>query len=69
MRIPEDLSVVGFDDIRLAWFTTPRLTTVQRPQAMVAEYAFRALPSGMDRPSTSQPIEGYELITHLVVRQ
>src|SRR5215472_8522913 len=33
VRIPEELSVVGFDDIRIAEFTTPPLTTVQMSQS------------------------------------
>ena len=31
LRIPEDISVVGFDDIRLAAFANPPLTTVHEP--------------------------------------
>lgn len=30
-KVPEDLSIVGFDDIPLAWQIRPRLTTVQQP--------------------------------------
>jgi DNA-binding LacI/PurR family transcriptional regulator len=32
LRLPEDLSVVGFDDLFLAAFTDPPLTTVQQPK-------------------------------------
>lgn len=39
IRIPEDLSVVGFDDIPMATFTLPRLTTVRMPLAEMAAAA------------------------------
>lgn len=31
IRIPEDLSVMGYDDSNIAWMTTPSLTTVKQP--------------------------------------
>src|SRR5438552_3833664 len=36
LNIPRDLSVIGFDDIRLAQFMTPPLTTVQTSQPEIA---------------------------------
>jgi len=43
IAIPRDLSVVGFDDIRLAQFMIPPLTTVQMSQMELAKIALRAL--------------------------
>jgi DNA-binding LacI/PurR family transcriptional regulator len=43
LNIPGDLPVVGFDDIRMAQFTTPPLTTAQLPQFEIANMAFSRL--------------------------
>ncbi len=43
LRIPRDISVVGFDDIREAAYQTPRLTTVRQPLREMGETAARTL--------------------------
>jgi DNA-binding LacI/PurR family transcriptional regulator len=48
MRIPEDLSVIGFDDIHIARFTVPPLTTVRMSCQDLARSAFKALRSHME---------------------
>jgi LacI family transcriptional regulator len=42
-RVPEDLSVTGFDDVPLAAYVTPELTTVAQPYEQMAEQATRRL--------------------------
>jgi LacI family transcriptional regulator len=69
ITIPTDLSVVGFDDIRLAQFMTPPLTTVQMSQKELAQIAFRALLDEFGRESQSTQKSEYELITSLVLRR
>lgn len=68
IRIPDDLSVVGFDDIRLAQFTIPPLTTVKMSQAEIARLAFHALLSEVQRKSPSSEGSEYVLRTSLVLR-
>jgi len=67
LRVPEDLSVVGFDDILIAEFTQPALTTLAVPRTEIGRVAFEALWTMMRDPGA----EGREfrLGTHLVVRQ
>jgi len=42
-RVPDDVSVVGFDDIRLAGFMTPTLTTIRQPAAEIGARATEIL--------------------------
>jgi DNA-binding LacI/PurR family transcriptional regulator len=43
LRIPHDLSVVGFDDLPAARWLSPGLTTVRQPVREMAELAARTL--------------------------
>ena len=67
--IPRDLSVIGFDDIRLAQFVLPALTTVQMSQAELARLAFNALLAEIKRDTPATTGTEYVLTTHLVLRE
>ena len=45
IRIPDDLSLIGYDDITYAAFTSPPLTTVRQPGAAMGEETVRLLAS------------------------
>ncbi len=68
LRVPEDLSLIGFDDIHLAAYTIPPLTTVRMSCADLAQRAVESLFSHRKGEKgelgTNQPIP-----TRLVVRQ
>jgi LacI family transcriptional regulator, galactose operon repressor len=68
IAIPRELSVVGFDDIRLAQFMTPPLSTVQMSQSELAKLAFRALMNEVEDPSPAHMHE-YVLDTSLILRK
>ena len=51
VRVPEDLSVVGIDDIQFAAYTNPGLTTVAQPKQELGALAVDALLNGKARPS------------------
>ena len=67
LRIPEDLSVVGFDDIDLGGFVDPALTTVHQPIRLKGADAIRLLLREVDGSSSLAP-EHVRLATKLVVR-
>ncbi|MCL4794185.1 MAG: LacI family transcriptional regulator [Bryobacteraceae bacterium] len=46
LRVPDDVSVAGFDNIGLAEHLCPSLTTVRIPQRMIGQLAFEALMFG-----------------------
>lgn len=43
LRVPEDISVTGYDNIRLSEFVHPSLTTLNIPRAEIGHTAFQAL--------------------------
>ncbi|WP_406425483.1 LacI family DNA-binding transcriptional regulator [Streptomyces sp. NBC_01589] len=66
LRIPEDLSVVGFDDLPLTRWIGPPLTTVRQPLIEMAETAARLV---LDLSRGQQPATTrVDLATNLVVR-
>jgi LacI family transcriptional regulator len=67
LRVPEDLSVVGFDDILFAEFTQPALTTVSVPRIEIGRVAFQALWTMMADPSRAG--REYRVGTRLMARQ
>jgi len=66
LRVPEDVSVVGFDDIRIAVHTTPTLTTVRQPLQKMGEIAARTLLNRIERLENGAEV--IEIEPELVVR-
>jgi DNA-binding LacI/PurR family transcriptional regulator len=64
LRIPDDLSVVGFDDLPMAGWVSPPLTTVAQPLAQMAAMAARMVL----QTATDEPSKRVELATSLVIR-
>lgn len=68
LNIPRDLSVVGFDDIRLAQFVSPPLTTVRMSQSELARLAFHSLLTEIERETPAEHGTECVLETSLVLR-
>ncbi len=68
LKIPRDISIVGFDDIQLSAYTQPALTTVHVPRRELAATAFRSLYQDQTTGKKNQKRE-FLIEPRLIVRQ
>jgi LacI family transcriptional regulator len=66
LRVPADLSVIGFDDIQMAKVTFPPLTSIHMSRVDLARAAVTALKAHIEGGATQRE---YKIETHLVVRE
>jgi DNA-binding LacI/PurR family transcriptional regulator len=66
LRVPDNLSVIGFDDIHMARVTIPPLTSIQMSRLELARAAVTALRAHVEG---TVPHREYKIDTHLVVRE
>lgn len=66
LRVPDDVSVTGYDNIELAEFIVPSLTTANIPRRRIGEIAFDALTGNGHRGTAEQEIL---IVPELVVRE
>ena len=66
LKVPEDISLIGFDDISFAHLTQPPLTTVILSRTQLAVTAFAAL-EALIRKEDGSHVD-YTIPTHLVMR-
>lgn len=66
LRIPDDVSVVGFDDIPQASMVRPALTTIQQPLEKMGRVATQMLLDLLEHPE--RKVQRIELPTKLIVR-
>ncbi|GAB4515257.1 MAG: substrate-binding domain-containing protein [Anaerolineae bacterium] len=66
LSVPEDMSIIGFDDISSAALTNPRLTTVRQPLEQMGRSAVELLLEQIRNPE--RPKRRVTLATELIVR-
>jgi DNA-binding LacI/PurR family transcriptional regulator len=67
LKVPQDVSVIGFDDILLASYSNPTLTTVRQPLQKMGEIAARTLLGRIE--NRSEYVAEIAIEPELVVRQ
>ena len=68
VKVPSELSVVGFDDIPLAAMVVPALTTVAAPTALAGRTAVEALFDRLEHGAEAAPTRVRRLPATLVIR-
>jgi LacI family transcriptional regulator len=68
LRCPDDISVIGFDDIASAAYHTPRLTTIRQPLRRMGEVAVQTLLKRIESPREAYP-ESIMFEPELMVRE
>ncbi len=66
VQIPQQLSVIGYDDIALASFANPPLTTIAQPKHEIGYLTAQTLVARLNQPQAPQRRE--KLATRLVLR-
>jgi LacI family transcriptional regulator len=69
LRVPDDMSVMGFDNIHISEVTTPPLTTIQMSRFELARAAVTALRAQVESSEALSPQREYKIATELVVRE
>jgi DNA-binding LacI/PurR family transcriptional regulator len=67
LRVPEDVSVIGFDDIKAAAYTLPRLTTINQPLEEIGRVATQSLLNRIH--NTVPPRDEITVEPNLVIRE
>jgi DNA-binding LacI/PurR family transcriptional regulator len=68
LRVPQDVSVVGFDDIKEAAYQTPSLTTIRQPLHQMGALAVKTLLEQL-RPSGNREYSHIAVAPELIVRE
>ncbi len=66
LRVPEDISMVGYDDVEMARFSSPPLTTIRHPKAELGAHAVELLVSRIR--NKEQSAEAVDVQPELVIR-
>jgi DNA-binding LacI/PurR family transcriptional regulator len=70
LKVPDDCSVIGFDDVPMAELATPSLTTIRQPMEHMGRYAAEVVSDQISRGSLRPQADALKLLDpDLVIRQ
>ena len=55
IKVPNDISLVGYDGIRMSQMISPRLTTYRQDTAQIAKQVFNLITDAIDSPESHIP--------------
>ncbi|MBZ0277443.1 MAG: LacI family transcriptional regulator [Anaerolineae bacterium] len=67
LKVPDDLSIIGYDNLELTAYSSPQLTTIAQPIYEMGETAAHCLVTQMQNPEA--PVERVMLPVQLVIRE
>lgn len=65
LSVPAEISIIGFDDLPISQYTSPRLTTIRVPAAEMGQRATEAL---LEQIAGKDGVQQIELVTDLIIR-
>ncbi len=69
IRVPEDLSIVGFDDIEFTQYTSPSLTTIRQPIEEMTRHALSLITDLIEKKNIPSEMTSIRISPELIIRQ
>jgi LacI family transcriptional regulator len=69
LRVPEDVAVVGFDDLLISSHLDVPLTTIRQPRSKIARKAIDLLLDQLNAPKDAAPAEDFRIDPRIVIRE
>lgn len=69
VKVPEAISIIGFDDIPMASIISPSLTTIAQPIKAIGQVTVELLVSRIQNQDADEPYQQIELNPELIIRE
>lgn len=69
IRIPEDIALIGFDDVLYFGFTQPSISSISQPVDMISDYAFQLLLRQIEKEQIPEEERSVVLPVDIIIRE